>query len=537
MPHSSETLALAADGASATIALRGAEPLSWRIGGRELIWHGDPAHWPQRAPILFPVIGASAGGFVRVEGRSYPMPRHGFARDLPFGLVERRPDRARLRLRATGGTLRHYPFCFRLDVIVALAADRLSLRFTVTNADDRPMPYAVGFHPGFPWPFDGGSRERYRLVFERPEDAAVPDVTADGLLRPGLRRAPFAGRVLPLNPDVRGRRARPERRLEPLRALRGSGRLRDRRRAGPLPTPRAVDEAGRAVSLHRALDRRAGHRRFLGRALRPPIDPPSRAWRDGAARRRAAFRGGLTRGRALLDETGEKRRAERQDRVVEAIARIVQGRPRRAGEPDIGARNRLQHVGEVLAAHLGRDPGLDVVAAEELDRRLLGGRGLDVVVVENAEDIADVDLDRGAEGRRDPGRELADAGSGKLAHRPVEGAYRAGKMRRIRDHVVGRAGADLRDRDHHRLQRIGVAADDRLHRLAEGHGDDGGVARLVRVRPVRALALDADIEEIRRCHRGAGPHRDLAARPVRPVVETVNLVAGEALEEPVGEHS
>src|SRR5215217_5872830 len=162
MPHSSETLALAADGASATIALRGAEPLSWRIGGRELIWHGDPAHWPQRAPILFPVIGASAGGFVRVEGRSYPVPRHGFARDLPFGLVERRPARARLRLRATGGTLRHYPFCFRLDVIVALAADRLSLRFTVTNADDRPMPYAVGFHPGFPWPFDGGSRERYR---------------------------------------------------------------------------------------------------------------------------------------------------------------------------------------------------------------------------------------------------------------------------------------------------------------------------------------------------------------------------------------
>ena len=116
MPHSSETVALAAGGASATIALCGAEPLSWRVAGRELIWHGDPAHWPQRAPILFPVIGASAGGAVRVEGRSYPMPRHGFARDLPFGLVERRPDRARLRLRATSGTLRHYPFRFELEV-------------------------------------------------------------------------------------------------------------------------------------------------------------------------------------------------------------------------------------------------------------------------------------------------------------------------------------------------------------------------------------------------------------------------------------
>ncbi|MFL5324544.1 MAG: aldose 1-epimerase family protein [Microvirga sp.] len=202
MPHSSETVALAADGASATIALCGAELLSWRVAGRELIWHGDPAHWPQRAPILFPVVGASAGGAVRVEGRSYPMPRHGFARDLPFGLVERRPDRARLRLGATNDTLRYYPFRFELEVEAVLAADRLSLRFTVTNADDRPMPYGLGFHPGFPWPFDGGSPERYRLVFERPEDAAVPDITAEGLLRPGLRRAPFAGRVLPLNPEM-----------------------------------------------------------------------------------------------------------------------------------------------------------------------------------------------------------------------------------------------------------------------------------------------------------------------------------------------
>jgi galactose mutarotase-like enzyme len=202
MPQSSETVALAAEGAAATIALCGAEPLSWRIGGRELIWHGDPAHWPQRAPILFPVIGASAGGAVRVEGRSYPMPRHGFARDLAFALVERRPDRVRLRLRATSGTLRHYPFRFELEIEAGLAADRLSLRFTVTNAGDRPMPYGLGFHPGFPWPFDGGSGERYRLLFERPQDAAVPDVTAEGLLRPGFRRAPFDGRALPLAPAL-----------------------------------------------------------------------------------------------------------------------------------------------------------------------------------------------------------------------------------------------------------------------------------------------------------------------------------------------
>ena len=210
---------LAAGDASAAVALRGAEPLSWRVAGRELIWHGDPVHWADRAPILFPVIGASAGGIVRIGGRSFPMPRHGFARELPFAVVERRPDAVRLRLAESAATSRHYPFRFRLDVAVALTSDRLSLRFTVANADERRMPYALGFHPGFPWPFDGGVREDYRLVFEAPEDPHIPDVISAGLLRPGDRRLPFVGRMQPLEPalfrngalvlgDVRSRRVR-----------------------------------------------------------------------------------------------------------------------------------------------------------------------------------------------------------------------------------------------------------------------------------------------------------------------------------------
>jgi galactose mutarotase-like enzyme len=197
-----DCVALAIDGATASVALAGAEPRSWRVGGRELLWHGDPAHWDERAPILFPVVGASAGGMVRIGGENYPMPRHGFARTLPFGLAEQGADCARLRLEASLKTGRHYPFAFRLEVAFSLAAHRLALRFAVSNLDERPLPYGLGFHPGFRWPFDGGRREDYRLVFERPPDPRVPDVTADGLLRPGARRAPFKGRALTLRPSL-----------------------------------------------------------------------------------------------------------------------------------------------------------------------------------------------------------------------------------------------------------------------------------------------------------------------------------------------
>ncbi len=38
---SAETaIQLTAEDATASLALRGAEPVSWRVGGRELIWRG-----------------------------------------------------------------------------------------------------------------------------------------------------------------------------------------------------------------------------------------------------------------------------------------------------------------------------------------------------------------------------------------------------------------------------------------------------------------------------------------------------------------
>jgi galactose mutarotase-like enzyme len=193
---------LSADGATAALSLFGAEPVSWRVGGRELIWHGDPAHWPRHAPILFPVIGESSGGQIRVEGRSYLMPRHGFARDLRFTLVEQTEKSAKLRLTASEATRAHFPFDFAFDVAVSLGPDSLSLTFEVANADEHDMPYALGFHPAFPWPLDGGDRQGHAISFETEEGPAIPDITGAGLLRPGSRRLPFRGRTLPLDPSL-----------------------------------------------------------------------------------------------------------------------------------------------------------------------------------------------------------------------------------------------------------------------------------------------------------------------------------------------
>ncbi|WP_342359642.1 aldose 1-epimerase family protein [Terrarubrum flagellatum] len=199
---SENVVRLASGDATALLSLRGAEPLVWRIGDRDYLWSGDPAWWDRCAPILFPVVGASAGGKVRVGGQSYPMPRHGFARDSQFSVVEARPDRARLRLTANENSRTHYPFDFTFDVVATLTPKTLSLAFEIGNAGEAAMPYSLGFHPAFPWPFDGGDGGGHSVEFEREEKASVSDITRDGLIGAGQRPVPLKGTVLPLAHDL-----------------------------------------------------------------------------------------------------------------------------------------------------------------------------------------------------------------------------------------------------------------------------------------------------------------------------------------------
>lgn len=191
------------NGASrASIALVGAEPQAWSVSGRDLLWCGDPEHWSFRAPILFPVVGASRDGVVRVDGRAFPMPQHGFARTSRFAVVERGAEQARLSLSHDPETRERYPFDFQLDVIVALAPETLAITFEVTNTGEQPLPYAIGFHPAFPWPLDGRSREKHRLVFEKAEDPHVPVIAPGGLIGRRTRRVPLQGRELMLAPTL-----------------------------------------------------------------------------------------------------------------------------------------------------------------------------------------------------------------------------------------------------------------------------------------------------------------------------------------------
>jgi galactose mutarotase-like enzyme len=171
--------------------------------GRELLWDGNPAFWSGRAPLLFPIVGTLAGGVYRVAGRTYALPRHGFARGRRFEVLSASASTGLLRLRADDETLAVYPFRFALLVRFEVTGATLRVSASVENEGDVPMPASFGFHPAFRWPLPfGAARAAHRIEFDREEPAPIRRIDAAGLVTPIRYPTPIHSRCLRLDDEL-----------------------------------------------------------------------------------------------------------------------------------------------------------------------------------------------------------------------------------------------------------------------------------------------------------------------------------------------
>lgn len=132
-----------------------------------------------------------SGGQARIGGKTYRMGVHGFASTQLFSVQQRSAERVSLLLESIADTRAAYPFDFRLALEYRAQPNGVDVSMIVHNTGDSEMPFAIGLHPGFRWPFDGASPAGHTIVFEQPEEPWVPVVTADGLLSPTLRAVPL----------------------------------------------------------------------------------------------------------------------------------------------------------------------------------------------------------------------------------------------------------------------------------------------------------------------------------------------------------
>jgi galactose mutarotase-like enzyme len=187
------------------ICEQGAELISMKDknNGTEYIWTADPLHWSRHAPILFPIVGKVRDNHYTVDGKSYNLGQHGFARDMDFFVSGKTDHSATFELCSDSSTLNYYPFKFKLCVNYLLENNTLYITYDVYNKDDKTIYFCIGGHPGFNCPlFENESMEDYYFEFEKSETASISLLTKDGLFYSDTKPFLKNQQIMTLSPEV-----------------------------------------------------------------------------------------------------------------------------------------------------------------------------------------------------------------------------------------------------------------------------------------------------------------------------------------------
>ncbi len=164
----------------AEVALLGAELQSVKVGGEERLYDGS-VDWQGRAPLLFPFAGRLKDDRYTIDGETYHLPQHGFARRSTFRVEYKTDNSVTLVLESNEETRKNYPADFALHATYILADGELRAFVTVENRGDENLYFAFGNHEAF---LTSPDKSRYTLVFEQPENLLALDAV-DGVLTGG----------------------------------------------------------------------------------------------------------------------------------------------------------------------------------------------------------------------------------------------------------------------------------------------------------------------------------------------------------------
>lgn len=127
---------------------------------REYMWSADSQFWGWSSPILFPAVGKFHNDTYTLNGKTYTMEKHGFARRREFKVEFYTKDELWMSIEEDQETLAIYPYHFKLEVGYQLRENTLNVCWRVTNKDKKEMYFAIGGHPAFACP---GSKTDYYL--------------------------------------------------------------------------------------------------------------------------------------------------------------------------------------------------------------------------------------------------------------------------------------------------------------------------------------------------------------------------------------
>ena len=179
-----------------SIRPKGAELTSifHKASGIEHLWQADPGVWGWHAPNLFPIVGGCLNNQLLIDGKTYPIDRHGFARQSLFETTESTATHAVFSLRSSEATRVHFPYEFEFQIIYELDGPTLTVTYRVVNEDEKTIFFSMGAHPAFAVPFQPGEiYEDYFVEFEKAEPLETHMLSAAGY---------FTGETKPVSTDA-----------------------------------------------------------------------------------------------------------------------------------------------------------------------------------------------------------------------------------------------------------------------------------------------------------------------------------------------
>ncbi len=169
----SKEIKISSESLKVTISTMGAEIVSIKKGGQELIWQADPNVWKGHAPLLFPICGGLKEDKFVYDGKSYTVQKHGFARTSEFDVEAVSENSATFLLKSNPETRKCYPFDFELRVIYSLKENELTVTYDIKNTTDGDMYFSIGSHEAYSCP-DGISE--WSVIFDKEENLIATPV-------------------------------------------------------------------------------------------------------------------------------------------------------------------------------------------------------------------------------------------------------------------------------------------------------------------------------------------------------------------------
>ena len=167
----------------------GGELISFKLDGIEKLHQGKDCidengkvYWKRHSPVLFPIVGKLKKNQTIINGKTYEIMQHGFARDMEFEPITKLDNFHSYMLKSNKSTLARYPFEFELYTTYRLDENKLTTIYKVINVGNSNMPFGIGGHPAFKIDIEELNDGNYYLEFEEPEEKIHFLYLVDGLI-------------------------------------------------------------------------------------------------------------------------------------------------------------------------------------------------------------------------------------------------------------------------------------------------------------------------------------------------------------------